>query len=124
MVAASLSSARSASTALIAGWSISRFWKAERCAVCHSDWARLARICPAEPITQSSRVSWTIRMIVATPRPSSPTRWASAPWYSISDEALDLSPSLSLSRITRKPALRSPSGSQRGTRKQVRPPSA
>lgn len=39
-------------------------------------------------------------------------------------DPLDRSPSLSLSRITRKPALRVPSGSQRGTRKQVNPPCA
>ncbi|MNT23730.1 hypothetical protein D3C72_1591610 [compost metagenome] len=65
-----------------------------------------------------------MRMMAATPRPSSPILWARAPWYSTSDEALERSPILSFSRMTRKPALRVPSGSQRGSRKQVRPPGA
>ena len=65
----------------------------------------------------------TISTMVRTPRPSSPTSQATAPSYSISEEALDLLPSLSLSRI-RCIALRDPSGSTRGTRKQDRPPGA
>jgi hypothetical protein len=75
----------------------------------------------ALPSTQSSRVALTISMIVATPRPASPTCQASAASNSISAEALDRLPSLSLSRSMRRP-LRSPSGSTRGSRKQVRPP--
>ena len=43
----------------------------------------------------------TISAIVGTPRPSSPTSQPTAPSYSISDEALDRLPSLSLSRISR-----------------------
>ncbi len=62
-------------------------------------------------------------MIVRTPRPSSPTRWANASSYSISADALDLLPSLSLSRC-RKDLFRVPSGSTRGTRKHVSPPGA
>ena len=74
----------------------------------------------ALPMTQSSLVALTIAMIVATPRPGSPTCQASAPSNSISAEALDLLPSLSLSRCRRIP-LRVPSGSTRGSRKQVSP---
>ena len=59
----------------------------------------------------------TISTMVRTPRPSSPTSQPVAPSYSISDEALDLLPSLSLRRMKRI-ALRSPPGSTRGTRKQ------
>src|SRR5690606_289971 len=51
---------------------------------------------------------------------SSPTMRAQVPRYSISDEAFDLLPSLSLSRCT-KNGLRVPSGRQRGTRKHDRP---
>ena len=54
------------------------------------------------------------------PCPSSPTSQPSAPRYSISLEAFDLLPHLSLSRwISRR--LREPSGSQPGSRKQDRP---
>ena len=54
------------------------------------------------------------------PWPSSPTSQPSAPRYSISLEAFDLLPHLSLSRwISRR--LREPSGSQPGSRKQERP---
>ena len=70
--------------------------------------------------TQSSLVALTIAMIVATPRPGSPTCQASAPSNSTSAEALDRLPSLSLSRCRRIP-LRVPSGSTRGSRKQVSP---
>ena len=61
-------------------------------------------------------------MIVATPRPSSPSCSAQVPSYSISELALAVLPSLSLSRWMAK-ALRVPSGSQRGTTKQVSPAS-
>ncbi len=81
------------------------------------------RICAAEPSMQSSRVSITISMMVATPRPSPPTRCAHAPQNSTSLEALAQSPSLSFSRIRRK-SLRRPQGSRRGIRKQLRPPGA
>ncbi len=47
-------------------------------------------------------------MIVATPRPSSPTRWATASSSRISAEAFERLPSLSLSRSIRKP-FRAPS---------------
>jgi len=50
-------------------------------------------------------------------------RWAQAFSNSTSDEALDQSPSLSFNRINRS-ALRLPSGRQRGSMKQVRPPAA
>ena len=86
-------------------------------------WATPARIPVAPPITQSRRVWLTISMIVRTPAPSSPTSQAEAASNSISLEALDLLPSLSLSRCRRK-RLRSPSGVQRGKRKQEMPPSA
>ena len=72
---------------------------------------------------QSRRVWLTISMIVATPRPSSPTSWAQAPRNSTSLEAFERLPSLSLSRWMWK-RLRSPSGVQRGSRKQEIPPSA
>ena len=74
----------------------------------------------AVPRVQSSRVMLTISTMVRTPRPSSPTRHATAPSYSISEEALDLLPSLSLSRI-RCIGLRAPSGRTRGTRKHDSP---
>ena len=72
---------------------------------------------------QSRRVSITICRIVATPRPSSPTRQASASWNSTSPEAFDQLPSLSFSLISAK-ALRVPSGRRRGISRQVRPPGA
>jgi hypothetical protein len=78
------------------------------------------RISAAEPATQSSRVWLTISMIVGTPRPSSPTRWAQVSRYSISLDAFERLPSLSLSRWMAN-ALRVPSGRQRGTKKQVKP---
>ena len=77
----------------------------------------------AEPVEQSRRVWLTISMIVATPRPSSPTIRAQAPRNSTSLEAFERLPSLSLSRWMWK-RLRSPSGVKRGSRKQERPPSA
>ncbi len=74
----------------------------------------------ALPRTQSSRVALTMLMIVATPRPSSPTGQATAWSYSTSLEALEEFPSLSLSRWISM-AFRLPSGSTRGSRKQDRP---
>jgi hypothetical protein len=75
------------------------------------------------PSTQSSLVWLTISMMVRTPRPSSPTRRPRTPAISISLDAFDRSPSLSFSRWMRI-GLRDPSGHQRGTQKQVRPPAA
>ncbi len=77
----------------------------------------------ALPSTQSRRVALTISMMVGTPRPASPTCQASAASNSTSAEALDRLPSLSLSRCSRT-ALRVPSGSTRGRRKQVSPAGA
>ena len=74
-------------------------------------------------MVQSRRVMLTISMMVGTPRPSSPTSQPTAPSYSSSAEALDLLPSLSLSRI-RCRRLRLPSGRTRGSTKQLRPPGA
>ena len=65
----------------------------------------------------------TIAMIVGTPRPSSPSRQPTASTYSTSLLALEWLPSLSLSRCSRMP-LAVPSGSTRGTTKQVSPPGA
>src|SRR5436305_3925374 len=59
-------------------------------------------------------------MIVRTPAPSSPTSQAEAESNSISLEALERLPSLSLRRC-RKKRLRAPSAVQRGKRKQERP---
>ena len=74
------------------------------------------------PMTQSSRVAATISMMVRTPRPSSPTRRAQVSrrtrprWRRWS--GCPACPSAAGSRKT----LRVPSGSTRGTRKQVSPP--
>ena len=122
-VAASDSTARSASTFCISGWSISSFPNADRCEQWCVAIATPARIPAVEPIVQSSRVWLTISMIAGTPRPSSPIRRAHAPRNSTSLDALDRLPSLSLSRWIWKP-LRSPSGVNRGSRKHDRPPSA
>ena len=62
-------------------------------------------------------------MIVATPRPSSPTRCATASSSRISAEAFERLPSLSLSRSILKP-FRVPSSSTRGRRKHVSPSGA
>ncbi len=72
---------------------------------------------------QSSRVCWTISMIVRTPRPSSPTSVPHVSNISISLDAFDRSPSLSFRRWIRM-GFRVPSGRQRGTKKQLRPPGA
>ena len=77
----------------------------------------------SSPRTQSSRVADTISMIVRTPRPSSPSRRAQVPSSSTSADAFDRLPSLSFSRCSRN-VLRVPSGSTRGTTKQVSPPGA
>ena len=75
---ASASSARSASTARIAGWSISSAPNALRWRQWSSACAAAMRMPADEPIMQSKRVAATISRIVATPRPSGPTRQASA----------------------------------------------
>lgn len=62
-------------------------------------------------------------MMVFTPCPSGPTRQATVPSNSGSEDALERLPSLSLSRWMRK-VLRLPSGRTRGTRKQVSPSGA
>ena len=75
---------------------------------------------PAEPIAQSSRVCVPISRIVGTPRPISPTRYASAPSNSTSLDAFDLLPTLSFSRCTAM-RLRVPSARQRGMKKHDSP---
>jgi hypothetical protein len=65
----------------------------------------------------------TISMMVATPRPSSPSRRAHVWSSSISADAFDLLPSLSLSRWMRN-VLGVPSGSTLATTKQVSPAGA
>ncbi len=123
MVAASLSRARSASTFFISGCSTSRRPKALRWAVWCSASVSAARISPAVPSAQSSRVSAPMARICGTPRPSSPTRQASASWNSTSLLALAWLPSLCLRRWMCS-ALTRPSGSSRGSRKQLSPPAA
>ncbi|SED09485.1 hypothetical protein SAMN04490356_6892 [Streptomyces melanosporofaciens] len=122
VVAASDSTARSASTLRISGWSTSSAPNARRCSAWCSACRSPARMPAAEPMTQSSRVTLTISTMVRTPRPGSPTRQAMADSYSISADAFERLPSLFLSRISRS-GLRLPSGSTRGTRKQVSPSS-
>ena len=89
---------------------------AQWCVACATAW----RMPEAEPMTQSSRVWFTISMMVATPRPSSPTMRAQAPSNSTSLDAFERLPSLSLRRWRWK-RLRVPSGRQRGNRKQESP---
>ncbi len=72
---------------------------------------------------QSSLVALTMLMIVGMPRPSSPTGQATAWSYSTSLEALEVLPSLSLSRWMYM-AFLLPSGSTRGSRKHDRPSGA
>ncbi len=105
----------------MSGWSTSTLPKADRCAAWCSACAVAWRTVLVAPSTQSRRVWPTMSMMVRTPRPSSPTGHATARSSSISLEALDRLPSLSLSRWRRNPALRSPSGSHRGTRKHDSP---
>lgn len=123
MVAASDSTTRSASTFRISGWSTSAAPNARRWVAWWSARTVPYRMAEAAPRVQSRRVMLTISMMVGTPRPSSPTSQPVAPSYSISADALDLLPSLSLSRWIRS-RLRVPSGSTRGSRKQLRPPGA
>jgi hypothetical protein len=117
-VAASDSMARSASTLRISGWSASSLPKALRCLAWCMAWATPQRIPADDPIRQSRRVWLTIRMIVRTPRPSSPTSWPRTPWNSTSLDGSERVPSLSFSRWMRKP------GSRPSIRKQERPPGA
>ena len=123
VVAASDSTARSASTFCMSGCSATALPKVVRWAAWWAAAVTPWRMPAAAPMRQSRRVMLTISMMVRTPRPSSPTRQAWAWWYSTSDEALDLLPSLSFSRMSRS-GLSVPSGRTRGTRKQVRPPGA
>ncbi len=75
-LAASESRQRSASTFWCSGCSASRRPKAARCAAWCVASATARRMSAVEPSTQSRRVCATISMIVATPRPSSPSRAA------------------------------------------------
>ena len=110
-------------TLRISGLSISSAPKADAVsATCHIACDSAPRIRPEAPSTQSRRVADTISTIVRTPRPSSPSRTAYVFANSISLEALERLPSLSLSRWIRN-TLRVPSGSTRGTTKQVTPAS-
>ena len=102
----------------MSGWSMSVAPKALRCRAWWVARVSAARVIAAEPSTQSSRVAATMSMIARTPRPSSPTSAPHVPSSSISEEALDRSPSLSLSRWMAK-GLRVPSSRTRGTRKQL-----
>ena len=122
-VVASDSTAMSARTLTISGCSLSRRPNALRWAVWCVACATACRISEAEPMTQSSRVWLTISMIVLTPFPSSPTIHAMASSSSISLDALERLPSLSLSRWMWK-ALRLPSGSTLGSKKHDRPAGA
>ena len=105
-VAASDSIARSASTFCMAGCSASSFPNALRWRAWCTAWATPQRIDAAEPMRQSSRVWLTMRMMVATPRPSSPTSRPCTPWNSTSLEGRERVPSLSLRRWMRKPGSR------------------
>src|SRR5439155_177737 len=122
-VAASDSTARSARTLRMSGWSARTFPKAARCAqwcvACATAW----RIAHAEPMTQSRRVWFTISMMVGTPRPSSPTIRAQVRSNSTSLEALERLPSLSFRRWMWN-RFRVPSGRKRGRRKHESPLSA
>ena len=120
-VAASLSSARSASTAFISGWSIKGLPKAWRWAV----WCKASdsawRISPAVPRAQSRRVNAPMARICGTPLPTSPTSQAWVPSNSTSELALAWLPSLCFRRWMCS-GLTVPSGRQRGRKKQLRPP--
>ena len=110
-------------TPRIIGWSISFFWKAARPRTWLTASASARRMMPSVAPTVPRRVWCTMSMMTLMPRPSSPRRKAWVSWYSISAEAFDLLPSLSLIRMTWS-VLRLPSGRMRGTRKQEMPPSA
>ena len=117
-VAASDSIARSASTLAIAGCSTRARPKAERWRAWWIACAVPARMPAAEPIRQSRRVWLTIRRMVRTPRPSSPTSRPVTPLNSTSEEGSERVPSFSLRRWRRKP------GSPPSIRKQVNPSGA
>jgi hypothetical protein len=119
-VAASDSSARSASTLRISGCSSRGLPKASRWAVWSRAIASACRIRPLVPSAQSSRVMVPISRICGTPRPSSPTSQAVASTNSTSELALALLPSLSFRRWIRI-ALALPSGRIRGRKKHDRP---
>ena len=61
-------------------------------------WFRAERIIPASATTMSKRVWWAISISVAMPRPGSPTSQAAVSRYSISADAFERLPHLSLSR--------------------------
>mmetsp|Transcript_18895 Transcript_18895/g.52029 ORF Transcript_18895/g.52029 Transcript_18895/m.52029 type:complete len:268 (-) Transcript_18895:323-1126(-) len=105
----------------MSGCSMSRLPKALRPQACCAACCAQRRMSAALPMTQSRRVCTTMSTMVRTPRPGGPSITPHASRYSTSLEALDLSPSLSLSRCTVKPLFREPSGSQRGTMKQETP---
>ncbi len=107
----------------MSGASASRVPNALRCATWWAASVSAALVSAAEPSTQSSRVIVTISMIVVDAAALVAEPPAVAPAYSISAEALERLPSLSLSRCSRI-ALRVPSGSTRGSTKQVSPPGA
>ncbi len=121
--AASLSSARSASTFCISGCWFSTRPKAERIEQWCSAWDAAMRMTALEPIMHSKRVMLTISMMLRTPRPSSPTIQARVPRSSVSDDALEALPIFFLRRSTCIGFL-APSGRQRGNRKHERPPGA
>ena len=123
-MAASLSTARSASTFCMSGWSTSEGAEGAPVAGVVDRLGEAARTVAAEPRTQSSRVVLTISMMVrhaAALLADQPARRAVE--LHLAGEALDRSPSLSLSRCSRN-TLRLPSGSTRGTRKQETPSSS
>mmetsp|Transcript_16506 Transcript_16506/g.42350 ORF Transcript_16506/g.42350 Transcript_16506/m.42350 type:complete len:221 (+) Transcript_16506:788-1450(+) len=122
-LAASDSTAMSTSTERMSGASSSAPPKARRVPVCCTASCTHWRMSAAEPMTQSRRVWTTISTIVRMPRPGRPSMTPHAFEYSTSLDAFDRSPILSLSRITRRPALRVPSGSHRGTKKHETPSS-
>ena len=117
-VAASDSIARSASTLRISGWSASSLPNALRWRAWWTACATPQRMPADEPIRQSSRVWLTIRMMVWTPRPSSPISWPRTPWNSTSLDGSERVPSLSFRRWIRKP------GSRPSIRKHERPAGA
>ena len=119
-MAASLSSARSASTWPISACSSSRLPNALRWRAWWIAWFSPARIIPATPTTMSKRVWCAISIRVGMPRPGSPTSQAQVSRYSISDDAFERFPHLSLRRWMRN-GLRVASGRERGTKKQVTP---
>ncbi len=123
-MAASDSTARSASTLTIRGWSASSFPKVDRWrgvpgGLGHPLAHDRGRAQDAVEPGVVDHLDDGAAPPVPRRRPTGPTRRSS----SISLEAFDRSPSLSFSRWMRM-GLRVPSGCQRGTRKQLRPPGA